>query len=228
MSVFNHVEKVLTQKSCLHARNAQHSVHPTGGSRRVFKPFAWLEVGSGKMALSCPAHPRVTQAVGQVVINLSIKSLKSLQQTIMKIKTTSPKLFIVIASTILLVAVVVFAGRFFTSSNSRDNQDPAKQKEMMAIVLEWGRLSPFPASATNVSVETEGNSFTRSFRARFVAPKQDIQSWIKDSPGLNEAVPEELSNNKVKYIITSEGGTNKAEVTIDYILNQVEIYVSWG
>jgi hypothetical protein len=42
----------------------QHSVHPTGGSRRVFKQFAWLEVGSGKAALSRPAHPRVTQTVG--------------------------------------------------------------------------------------------------------------------------------------------------------------------
>jgi len=38
-------------------------VHPTGGSLRVFKPFAWLEVGSVKMALSRPIHQRVTQAV---------------------------------------------------------------------------------------------------------------------------------------------------------------------
>jgi len=28
---------------------AQHSVHPTGGSRRVFKQVAWLEVGSIKV-----------------------------------------------------------------------------------------------------------------------------------------------------------------------------------
>ena len=42
---------------------AQHSVHPTGGSLRVFRDFAWLEVGSGKMALSRPAHQRVTPAV---------------------------------------------------------------------------------------------------------------------------------------------------------------------
>jgi len=42
-------------------------VHPTGGSLRVFKQFVWLEVGSGKMALSRPAHQRVTQAVGLLV-----------------------------------------------------------------------------------------------------------------------------------------------------------------
>jgi len=45
---------------------AQHSVHPTGGSLRVFRQFAWLEVGSGKMAPSRPAHPRVTLTVGQL------------------------------------------------------------------------------------------------------------------------------------------------------------------
>jgi hypothetical protein len=43
----------------------QHSVHPTGGSRRVFRQFSWLEVGSVKAAFSRPAHQRVTQAVEQ-------------------------------------------------------------------------------------------------------------------------------------------------------------------
>ncbi len=44
---------------------AQHSVHPTGGSLRVFRQCAWLEAGSGKMVSSRPAHPRVTHTVGQ-------------------------------------------------------------------------------------------------------------------------------------------------------------------
>ena len=56
-----------------------HDVHLTGwtaarrDSVRVFKQFAWLEVGSDKIALSVPAppdracrdHQRVTPAVGQ-------------------------------------------------------------------------------------------------------------------------------------------------------------------
>ncbi|MFT3894060.1 MAG: hypothetical protein QM730_20715 [Anaerolineales bacterium] len=46
---------------------AQQSVHPTGGSLRVFKQLAGLGVGSGKMALSRPAHQRVTQAVGRLI-----------------------------------------------------------------------------------------------------------------------------------------------------------------
>src|SRR5215213_1011833 len=46
-------------------QTAQHSVHPTGGSLRVFRQFSWLEVGSVKMALSRPAHQRVTHTVRQ-------------------------------------------------------------------------------------------------------------------------------------------------------------------
>jgi len=46
---------------------AQHSVHPTGGSRRVFGQFAWLGVGSVKVALSRPTHQRVTPAVSHLV-----------------------------------------------------------------------------------------------------------------------------------------------------------------
>ena len=41
-------------------------MHPTGGSLRVFKPFAWLEVDSVKAALSRPAHQQVTQTIGQL------------------------------------------------------------------------------------------------------------------------------------------------------------------
>ena len=51
----------------LNIEAAQHSVHPTGGSLRVFEQFAWLEVGSVKVALSRPSHQRVTQAVGRLV-----------------------------------------------------------------------------------------------------------------------------------------------------------------
>jgi hypothetical protein len=48
-----------------------------GGSRRVFRQFAWLEVGSVKMALSCPAHQRVTHTVGRLMKNQDIFSLEN-------------------------------------------------------------------------------------------------------------------------------------------------------
>ncbi|MFZ5856625.1 MAG: hypothetical protein ACOYZ6_07330 [Chloroflexota bacterium] len=146
----------------------------------------------------------------------------------MKNKTKLLTLLIVLSSAIFLVVSAVFTGLFLASSNSRDNQEPAKQQEMMTLVLEWGRLSPFPVSATNVSIISEGNLFTRSFRASFTAPKQDIESWVKDSLGLNEATPDELSDDKLQYIVTPGGGANRVEVMIDYGSNRVEIYVSWS
>ncbi len=126
---------------------------------------------------------------------------------------------------VICVSLVVF---YLVPSNARDNQDPGKQAEMIALVLEWGRLAPFPTNATNVSVKTEGGSFSRSFRANFVAPKQDIQEWIDNSPGLNEVTPKELPDNKVRYIVAPGGGANRFEVTIDYRLNKVDMYVSWS
>ena len=56
-------ECLVVAKSLAFGEATQHSVHPTGGSLRVFKQFSWLEVGSGKMALSGPAHQRVTHTV---------------------------------------------------------------------------------------------------------------------------------------------------------------------
>jgi len=44
------------------------------GSLRVFEQLAWLEVGSAKMALSCPTHQRVTQAVGQPFLQIELVS----------------------------------------------------------------------------------------------------------------------------------------------------------
>jgi hypothetical protein len=37
----------------------QHSVHPTGGTRRVFRQVSRLKAGSGKGAFPRPAHQRV-------------------------------------------------------------------------------------------------------------------------------------------------------------------------
>jgi hypothetical protein len=65
---FTRIEIYIVSVNFTPAAAAQHSVHPTGGSRRVFKPFAWLRVGSGKAALSRPTHPRVTHTVSPPVI----------------------------------------------------------------------------------------------------------------------------------------------------------------
>jgi hypothetical protein len=48
--------------------NAEHSVHPTGGTPRVsvFKQFLWLSVGSDKATLPRPAHQLATKPIAYV------------------------------------------------------------------------------------------------------------------------------------------------------------------
>ena len=46
-------------------------MHPTGGSLRVFRQLAWLEVGSVKAAFSRPAHQWVKQTVGRLGVTIS-------------------------------------------------------------------------------------------------------------------------------------------------------------
>ncbi len=65
---------------------AQHRVHPTGGSLRVFRQFAWLEVGSGKIAFSRPAHPQVTLPVSPPGIKNSNKLLNVIKLNIKSVR----------------------------------------------------------------------------------------------------------------------------------------------
>lgn len=48
-------------------------------------------------------------------------------------------------------------------TNDLDNTDSARRAEMMQITLEEGELAPFPPSARETWIWTEGNMFTRTF-----------------------------------------------------------------
>jgi hypothetical protein len=48
-------------------KNAQQSVQRTGGSLRHFQAFFWLRAFSTSQAFSQPAHPPLTQIVGQLI-----------------------------------------------------------------------------------------------------------------------------------------------------------------
>jgi hypothetical protein len=47
------------------SKNAQQSVHLTGGILRHFQTFSTPEQNPALKVLSTPAHPQVTQTVGQ-------------------------------------------------------------------------------------------------------------------------------------------------------------------
>jgi hypothetical protein len=100
-------------------------------------------------------------------------------------------------------------------------------RQMIRIRCEWARLDPFPASAQQFSITTEGGMFTRGIRARFATPQRDIDRWLASSPGPRSAAVESHACKR-KYIIEPGGGADYAEVIVDECLHVVNIYAYWS
>jgi len=104
----------------------------------------------------------------------------------------------------------------------------ANRQSAIDCTLEWGRLAPFPATAEQFSITTHGNMFTREFRASFIASPDEIERWLKESPGTRQAVPTTPFPGVRKFQITPGGGAQFAEVSVDDAKHQVFIVVSWS
>jgi|GEM_PF-1180784 len=127
-----------------------------------------------------------------------------------------------------IIYVMFILTIFSAPSNEKDNNDTAKKISMIKCTEEWGRLAELPDSKTEFNIYTEGNSFTRSFRCSFYLPKSDLDKWIKESSGLQDAEIKTIDSSKKRYIIKPGKGANHAESTIDFQKCYVEIYVSWS
>jgi hypothetical protein len=102
------------------------------------------------------------------------------------------------------------------------------QRSAIKATLTWARLSPFPQSAHDLAIRTEGTMFTRSFRIQFTASSEDIDHWLADSTGTREAVPEKPTATTRHYMIKPGGGAQHAEVSVDDVSHTVSIYVYWS
>lgn len=92
---------------------------------------------------------------------------------------------------------------------------------------EWARLNDFPATATDVTVETRGGSFTREFTVTFVAPLEDINTWLHQSPGAKGVTPT-IKGFVRRYEIDPGGGAQHAELEVDERTATVWINVWWS
>ena len=70
--------------------------------------------------------------------------------------------------------------------------------------------------------------FTRAFRASFSAPIEDVEQWLRESPGTREATLERPSPSTRRFLIRPGGGAQWAEVTVDDSSGEVRIYVCWS
>ena len=139
-------------------------------------------------------------------------------------KQSPKRIFLLLCGVVVLGASgLAWLGYSFLSPNSSLNRVSA-----IEAALTWGRLAPFPASAQQFVVSTQGSVFTRAFRASFIAPAADIEKWLQQSPGTREASPETPSPRVRHFQIIPGGGAQHAEVTVDDTQHRVSIYVYWS
>ena len=83
-------------------------VHPTGGSRRVFKHFAWLEAGSVKMALSRLAHQpgNASRWAAGVSLKEIYGQLNQIQMSVSWIACLNPRNLFLVRKNILSVMTI--------------------------------------------------------------------------------------------------------------------------
>ena len=112
------------------------------------------------------------------------------------------KAFLIGASLVVLIWAISVAF-FFMPKNGRDNVNPQRQAEILAITLDRGQLAPLPSRAENLTVMTLGNMFARGFQVGFTAPLEDIDDWLANSPGLVTLTPE-VDGNQRHYLFSSD------------------------
>lgn len=98
-------------------------------------------------------------------------------------------------------------------------------------VLAWTRMAPFPDSAQDLTVTTEGGPFSRAFRVTFRAPADDVAQWIAGSPGTQGLAPEQVGPDTLRYVIAPGGGAQYAEVEVTRVdphTSLVRIYTYWS
>jgi hypothetical protein len=88
------------------------------------------------------------------------------------------------------------------------------------IMRDIGKLAPIPRSAQNVRVGSHWFRVTASFSA----PREDIQRWIDESPGLQGFTGERIDNGpRVRYGKLT--GNQSVQVTVEEATDHVDVIV---
>lgn len=111
----------------------------------------------------------------------------------------------------------------FMPTNEWENRSPASQAEMAAITREWGRLAPFPKTARDFTIRTEGNMFTRGFRGSFRDTPENVRAWLDASPGAMEGTRKEG-----RIFLEMGDGAQYGEVEVSPDGTEVKFRVSWS
>ena len=147
------------------------------------------------------------------VLGISIASIYQLRNKWWKKGITNIILFLMALFLSLggLGAFLIIA----LGSPSLCSQSPSNRAYAIETARDWARLDSLPKSARNINTESTGGAFTtQHFTITFEAPKEDIEAWLKDSPGTKDIVPTKLSDGSLKYSISPGGKAAFAELIL--------------
>ena len=106
---------------------------------------------------------------------------------------------------------------------------PWDRSDAVEAAITWGGLANIPRTADIVSVDTEGNMFTRTFIVEFILDSKEIDNWVKRSKRLNNATFKNDNNGVITYeIYPGEEHAIGGTVIIDKCENRVIIDMSWS
>lgn len=104
---------------------------------------------------------------------------------------------------------------------------PWDRAHAIETALEWGGLNKLPENADIISVDTEGNMFTRGFIIEFNCGQKELEQWIQNSR-LTKLTPKTKRNGLKVYQVTGQEGSMGGVVYIDREKGNVIIDMSWS
>lgn len=105
---------------------------------------------------------------------------------------------------------------------------PANQASAIATAREWGRLAEIPATASILTSQALGSSFTREFTITFRDTPSNVRTWIASSPGPASATRSVDDSGWTLYEYPAGGGAAFAEIRVSPEGDVVRIRTFWS
>ena len=113
-------------------------------------------------------------------------------------------------------------------TNARDNVSSARRTDMANLSIRWGRFAPFPITASDFSIRTEGSPFTRTFIGSFNDSPQVVALWLENSPGIIDGESTVEPDGTTNYKLRTGEGASYGEVIVSPDKSHVSFQVSWS
>lgn len=128
----------------------------------------------------------------------------------------------------LFIILVLFIG-LFVAPYLANVVMPWDRAGAIETTLLWGGLADLPENSSDVSVQTSGSMFTRTFTIEFDSDESEIKDWIDKSKRLKDRKPSSDANGVMGFeIYPGEEGAMGGTVTIDKERNRVIIRMMWS